>query len=374
MSERIYLSPPYMCGKELAYIQQAFQENWVAPLGPNVTAFEQEMAAYIGADHALATNAGTGAMHLALRYLGAGPGDLVFCSDLTFAGSCNPILYQNATPVFIDSEPESHNMSPIALAEAFRYAEKLGKRPKAVIIVDIYGQSADYDALLPICRHYDAPVIEDAAEAVGAGYKGKRCGSFGEFNILSFNGNKIVTTSGGGMVLSNDEQAIQKMLFWATQAREPALHYEHKEYGYNYRLSNICAGIGRGQLEGLPQKLERRKAIYETYARLFADTGITMLPISPNGEPNYWLSLIRLPDNGPSPGAACNALNENNIEARPAWKPMHMQPVFRDCPYFSHAGRDVGADLFQTGLCLPSGEALSPSQQELVVSIIKQLL
>jgi pyridoxal phosphate-dependent aminotransferase EpsN len=372
MQSRIYLSPPYMCGTEINYIQEAFAANWIAPLGPNVTAFEEEMAAYIGIRHAVATNAGTAAMHLALRYLGAGRGDAVFCSDLTFAGSCNPILYLGAEPVFIDSEPESHGMSPSALEDALQWAKKENRLPKAVIIVDLYGQSADYDSLLPLCARYGVPVIEDAAEAVGATYRGKKCGGFGYINILSFNGNKIINTSGGGMALSDDEAAVKKMLFWATQAREPELHYEHREYGYNYRLSNICAGIGRGQLEGLPHKLRRRREIYEEYSALFEDGGIGMFPIFQKGEPNYWLSLILLPE-GIAPDAVCRALAEENIEGRPAWKPMHMQPVFKGCKYFPHEGRDVGGTLFAKGVCLPSGEAIPEAQQAAVAEIVKML-
>jgi pyridoxal phosphate-dependent aminotransferase EpsN len=368
--EKIFLSPPYMCGNEMKYIQEAFDQNWIAPLGPNVTAFEKDMAAYLGVGNAVATNSGTGAMHLALRYLGVGQGDLVFCSDLTFAGSCNPILYQNAEPVFIDSEPESYNMSPSALEDAFRWAKAQGKTPKAVIIVDLYGQSADYDALLPLCAKYGAPVIEDAAEAVGASYRGKRCGSLGYIGILSFNGNKIVNTSGGGMALSDDPAATEKMLFWATQAREKAPHYEHKEYGYNYRLSNICAGIGRGQLEGLPHKIARRKEIRGAYERLLPANAARLLPLFAKGKPNYWLSVAEIAKDAMTPAAIYAALERQDIETRPAWKPMHMQPVFRDSAYFPHMGEDVGRALFEKCICLPSGEALTPRQQERIAEAI----
>lgn len=371
--ECIYLSPPYMCGNEMKYIQEAFEQNWIAPLGPNVTAFEQEMAAYIGREHAVATNSGTAAMHLALRYLGVGRGDLVFCSDLTFAGSCFPILYQDAEPVFIDSEMDSLNMSPAALEDALRWARAQNKLPKAVIIVDLYGQSADWDALLPLCEEYGVPVIEDAAEAVGASYKDRRCGSFGYISILSFNGNKIVNTSGGGMVLSDDGAAAKKMLFWATQARESVLHYEHKDYGYNYRLSNISAGVGRGQLEGLPFKTQKRKEIYETYCALLKGTGITLVPIYEKNAPNYWLTVAMIEKESVAPGMLCAALAEHAIESRPAWKPMHMQPVFKGCRYFSHEGMDVGNALFDRGICLPSGEALTPLQQEFISDIIKKV-
>lgn len=370
MREKIYLSPPYMCGNEMKYIQQAFDENWIAPLGPNVTAFEQEMAAYIGMKHAVATNGGTAAIHLALMYLGVGRGDVVFCSDLTFAGSCNPICYLGAEPVFIDSEEDSYNMSSSALEDAFKWAKANNKLPKAVIVVDLYGQSADFDELLPICAQYGVPVIEDAAEAVGASYQGKKCGSFGHINILSFNGNKIINTSGGGMALSDDDTAIKKMLFWGTQAREAEVHYEHREIGYNYRLSNVCAGIGRGQLEGLPFKLKRRKEIYENYCALFADSDIKMMPILEKGESNYWLSIALLPE-GVTPGAVCAALARENIEARPAWKPMHAQPVFKGRRYFGHEGGSVGMGLFGRGVCLPSGEGLDAETQKYIANLIK---
>lgn len=369
MRDRIYLSPPYMCGKEMQYIQEAFEQNWIAPLGPNVTAFEREMAAYVGVGHAIATSSGTAAMHLALKYLGVGPGDVVFCSDLTFAGSCNPICYLGAEPVFIDCVRPGYNMSPSALSDALAWAKAAGKLPKAVIIVDLYGQAADYDALLPLCRQYGLPVVEDAAEAVGATYKGKRCGAFGDISILSFNGNKIVNTSGGGMALSNDREAIKKMLFWARQAREPAMHYQHKEIGYNYRLSNICAGIGRGQLEGLSFKLRRRKEIYETYCALFAGTDIEMLPVAATGDPNYWLSIALLPA-AKAPEELCKALAKTSIEARPSWKPMHMQPVFSACKYFPHEGRHIGLGLFERGICLPSGEGLTRDEQKIVAEAL----
>lgn len=374
MKEKLYLSPPYLCGAERKYVEEAFAQNWIAPLGPNVTAFEDDMAGYIGARAALATCSGTAAIHLALRWFGVGPGDLVFCSDLTFAGSCNPILYQHAQPVFIDSEPDSLNMSPLALERALAWAKKQNKLPRAVIIVDLYGQSADYGALLPICRAHGVPVIEDAAEALGAEYGGRRCGSFGGIGILSFNGNKIVTTSGGGMALSDDEDAIKKMLFWATQAREPELHYEHKEYGYNYRMSNLCAGVGRGQLEGLARKLERRAAIRERYAELFAGAPLTLLPSAPGCTPNNWLTVALLDASiNATPHDICRALDKRNIEARPAWKPMHMQPVFKDCPFFPHEPA-VGEDVFARGVCLPSGEAITHEQQQEVADIVLGIL
>lgn len=361
-----------MCGNEKKYVDEAFEQNWIAPLGPNVTAFERETAAYVGVKAATATGSGTAAIHLALRWFGVGPGDYVFCSDLTFAGSCNAILYQYATPVFIDSEPESLNMSPDALRRAMEWAKAQGKLPKAVIIVDLYGQSADYDALLPICREYGVPVIEDAAEAIGATYKGRRCGCFGDVGIFSFNGNKIVTSAGGGMAVSDDEEAIEKMLFWATQAREKALHYEHREFGYNYRMSNLCAGVGRGQLECLGEKMARRKEIYDRYARLFEGAPLAMMPIYGMGTPNWWLSVALLePGARVTPHQICERLNEYNIESRPAWKPMHMQPVFAGCPYFAHEP-EVGEDVFARGICLPSGEAMTEAQQGEVAIVLRE--
>lgn len=266
----VFLSPPNMMGREFALVKEAFDTNWIAPYGPHLGAFERELASYVGLEAALAVTSGTAAIHLALRWYGVQEGDLVLCSDFTFAGSCNPIKYMGATPVFIDSEPNSWNMCPGALEKAFEWAVNHDKMPKAVIIVDLYGESADWDRLLPICRKYGVPVIEDAAEALGAEYKGRKCGSFGDIGIFSFNGNKIVTTSGGGMVLSDDTEAIAKMRFWSTQAREPVIWYEHKECGYNYRMSNVCAAIGRGQLEILHKKLLRRRQIRDHYAEKLA--------------------------------------------------------------------------------------------------------
>ncbi|MEK4346211.1 DegT/DnrJ/EryC1/StrS family aminotransferase [Paenibacillus sp. FSL P4-0184] len=371
-NERIFLSPPHMSGNEMKYIQEAFDTNWIAPLGTNVDKFEEELCKYIGMEHGLALSSGTAGIHLALKYFDVGPGDYVFCSDLTFAGSCNPILYQYANPVFIDSEPETWNMSPIALEKAFEWAKKENKMPKAVIIVDLYGQSADYDSLLPICEHYGVPVIEDAAEALGATYKGKKCGSFGHIGIFSFNGNKIITTSGGGMVVSNDEEAIKKMRFWATQSREPAKHYEHKEVGYNYRMSNICAGIGRGQLQMLDSFIEKRRLNNELYNTLLNKVPIIPMPISSNGELNYWLSVFTVTkDNLDIREKILYQLETENIEARPVWKPMHMQPLFKKNYYFSHSN-DISESLFQSGICLPSGTGMSSRDVERVVNTINE--
>ncbi|MEC0220192.1 MULTISPECIES: DegT/DnrJ/EryC1/StrS family aminotransferase [Paenibacillus] len=355
----------------MKYIQEAFDTNWIAPLGTNVDKFEEELCEYVGVEHGLALSSGTAGIHLALKYFGVGPGDYVFCSDLTFAGSCNPILYQYANPVFIDSEPETWNMSPIALEEAFEWAKKENKMPKAVIIVDLYGQSADYDLLIPICEQYGVPVIEDAAEALGATYKGKKCGSFGHIGIFSFNGNKIITTSGGGMVVSNDEDAIKKMRFWATQSKETSRHYEHKEIGYNYRMSNICAGIGRGQLEALDSFIQKRRTINNLYRESLSDLPLSFMPISNNGKPNHWLSVLNLSSGElVTPEDIIVLLEEANIESRPVWKPMHSQPLFKDYPFFSHAN-NISGGLFKTGICLPSGSAMTQKHCEQVISIIK---
>ncbi|MEK5281791.1 MULTISPECIES: DegT/DnrJ/EryC1/StrS family aminotransferase [Paenibacillus] len=362
-----------MSGNEMKYIQEAFDTNWIAPLGTNVDKFEEELCEYVGVDHGLALSSGTAGIHLALKYFGVGPGDYVFCSDLTFAGSCNPILYQYANPVFIDSEPETWNMSPIALEKAFEWAKKENKMPKAVIIVDLYGQSADYDLLLPICEKYDVPVIEDAAEALGATYKRKKCGSFGHIGIFSFNGNKIITTSGGGMVVSNDEEAIKKMRFWATQSKEASRYYEHKEVGYNYRMSNICAGIGRGQLEALDSFIRNRKSINLEYNQLMKSLPIAFMPIDDAGEPNYWLSVFTIFSKHPSiREVILDEFEKNNIEVRSVWKPMHLQPLFQNYHYFRHT-EDVSQSLFETGICLPSGTGMSQDDIRRVANILSEV-
>lgn len=381
MNNRIYLSPPHMSGNEIKYIQEAFDTNWIAPVGPNVKAFEEELSNYIDVKYGLALSSGTAGIHLALKYFNVKPGDYVFCSSLTFAGSCNPIMYEKAIPVFIDSEPETWNMSSEALERAFKWAKKENKMPKAVIIVDLYGQSADYEKLIPKCDHYNVPIIEDAAEALGATYKGKKCGIFGDIGVFSFNGNKIITTSGGGMAVSNDEKAIKKMLFWSTQAREPYRHYEHKEIGYNYRLSNICAGIGRGQLQVLDDRIATRKKIYETYKEGFKHLPITMMPIHENGEPNYWLSVFTINEGcNVLPEDIIVALEKENIESRPVWKPMHMQPVFKDDPFFSHVEKctsddydSVSESLFKRGICLPSGTAMSEEELDKIIEVVQNV-
>lgn len=374
---QVFLSPPHMGGREMGYIKEAFDANWIAPYGPHITAFEQEMAEYIGVDHALAVTSGTASIHLALRWFGVQQGDLVFCSDFTFIGSCVPILYEKAVPVFIDSEPESWNMSPLALEKAFDWAMNEGKMPKAVIIVDLYGESADWDSLLPICRRYGVPVIEDAAEAVGTIYKGKRCGSFGDISVQSFNGNKIITTSGGGMVLADDKAAIEKMRFWSTQAREAVIHYEHMDFGYNYRMSNICAAIGRGQLECLPEKLAARRRIHQEYIRALEGAPVSIKCPAKGGDSNFWLSLLWIELSTVSPSCIVEHLQRVGIESRPAWKPMHMQPLFKDVLFFSHHDdkqRNVGRDVFSRVVCLPSGDRMDDEQIYQIADEIKSYL
>ena len=377
-NKRIFLSPPHMSGLEEAYIKEAFASNWVAPLGPNVTAFEKEVAAYAGVKGALAVSSGTAAIHLALRLLGIGQGDIVFCSSLTFIGSVNPILYLGAIPVFIDSEPDSWNMSPVALEKAFKWAQQTVKMPKAVVIVDLYGQSADYDSLLDICNTYGVPVVEDAAEAMGSTYKGKACGTLGKFGVYSFNGNKIITTSGGGMLLSDDVEALEKALFWATQARDPAPWYHHSEMGYNYRMSNIVAGIGRGQLTVLDDRVKARREVFEHYKKALGDIpGVGFMPEANYGQANRWLTVMTLESTQTSttPMQIIEALEAENIESRPVWKPMHLQPLFAGCKYFTHGDKESIADrLFESGLCLPSGSSMTEEEQQRVIRVVRGVL
>ena len=376
-NKRIFLSSPHMGGMEQKFIKEAFDTNWVAPLGPNVNNFEKEVAEYVGAKDAAALVSGTSAIHLALKCLGIKSGDRVFCTSLTFAASCNPIMYENGEPVFIDSEPESWNMSPIALEKAFVKAEEEKKMPIAVIVVHLYGQSADMDKIIAICEKYNTPIIEDAAESLGATYKEKQTGTFGKFGIFSFNGNKIITTSGGGMLVSDDSERIAKARFWSTQARDNARHYEHTELGYNYRMSNITAGIGRGQLRVLDERIAQKKHIFERYTKAFKDIkDIEMMPICEYGEPNYWLSCMTLKEGSKvKPLDIILALEEMNIESRPIWKPMHIQPYYSDFDFFSHndEGISVGEDVFNRGVCLPSDTKMSEEEIDKVINIIKGL-
>lgn len=376
MNERIYLASPHMGGEEMNYIKEAFDTNWIAPLGPNVNNFEKEVAEYVGINGATALSSGTSAIHLGLKCLGVGRGDIVFCSDFTFSATCNPIIYEGAIPVFIDSDYETWNMSPIALEKAFEDAKKNEAMPKAVIVVNLYGQSADYDKLNEICSKYNVPIIEDAAESLGATYKGTYTGTIGEIGIYSFNGNKIITTSGGGMMVSNNVNYTKKATFWATQARDNARHYEHSELGYNYRMSNIVAGIGRGQLKVLETRVEQKKKIYEAYKEAFSEIeDIEMMPVF--DKPNYWLSVMTIKeDSQVKPLDIILELEKENIESRPVWKPMHMQPFYKDYKFFSSVmsdeDRSVGEDLFNRGVCLPSDTKMSEEDVEKIINIVKK--
>ncbi|WP_317617315.1 DegT/DnrJ/EryC1/StrS family aminotransferase [Paenibacillus elgii] len=378
LNQRIYLSPPHMGQEEQQWVQQAFATNWIAPLGPNVDVFEKEIAGYVGASGALALSSGTAAIHLALRLLGVGAGDTVFCSSLTFVASVNPVLYQGAEPVFIDSEPESWNMSPQALERALSEAKRAGKLPKAVVVVNLYGQSADMDPLLDLCDQYGVPVIEDAAESLGATYKGRASGTLGRFGVYSFNGNKIITTSGGGMLVSDDLEALEKARYWATQARDPAPHYEHSEVGFNYRMSNVLAGIGIGQLHMLPERIETRRAIFAAYAEALGSMeGVEFMPEASFGSATRWLTTLTVDPQvaGTTSGDIIRALAEANIESRPVWKPMHLQPLFQGCAYYPHQeGHSVSDRLFEQGICLPSGSSLTETEQAKVIEIVKTLV
>lgn len=368
MNEKIFLASPHMSkeGYEMQYVQEAFDTNWIAPLGKNVTGFENEVAEKVGAKAAAALTTGTAAIHLALKAVGVGEGDIVFCQSLTFSATANPILYQNATPVFIDSDYETWNMSPKALEEAFVKYPNV----KAVIVVHLYGLAAEMDQIVELCNKYNVPLIEDAAESLGSYYKGKHTGTFGDFGIFSFNGNKIITTSGGGMLVSDDEEKIAKVRFWATQSRDKARHYQHSELGFNYRMSNVVAGIGRGQLKVLDQRVEKKKYIFEFYKRELGQLdGITFMPINDWNEPNYWLSSMTLSGNV-RPIDIMEALEKENIESRPIWKPMHMQPFFAK---YDFVGRDVAEQLFENGICLPSDTKMTDEDLVRISKIIKGL-
>ncbi|MFC5406788.1 DegT/DnrJ/EryC1/StrS family aminotransferase [Cohnella soli] len=376
--DRIYLSSPHMSGREQQYIQEAFDTNWVAPLGPNVDAFEAEIAAHAGTAGAAALSSGTAAIHLALELLGVGAGDVVFCSSLTFIASANPILYQGAEPVFIDSEPETWNMSPGALRRAFEEADRKGRLPKAVIVVHLYGQSAKMAEITELCERYDVPIVEDAAESLGSTYHGISSGSIGKFGIYSFNGNKIITTSGGGMLVSNDEQALKRARFLATQARDPALHYQHSAMGYNYRMSNLLAGVGRAQLQVLPHRVDARRAVFERYSQAFKDDqGFRFMPELEGSRSNRWLTTLTIDreQTGVAIPELIGAMAERNIEARPVWKPLHLQPLFAGVAYYAHEENDsVSERLFESGICLPSGSNLSSSDLDRVIGCIREQL
>ncbi len=373
MEKRIFLASPHMSeeGYEKEYIKEAFDTNWIAPLGENVNKFEEELSQYVGAKCGAALSAGTAAIHMALKALDVKEGDIVFCSSLTFSATANPIIYQNATPVFIDCDRETWNMDPEALKKAF---EKY-PNPKAVVIVHLYGTPAKMDEIMAICNKHNVPLVEDAAESLGATYKGKQTGTFGKYGIFSFNGNKIITTSGGGMLVSDDEERIQKVRFWATQSRDKARYYQHSEIGYNYRMSNIVAGIGRGQLKVLNERLAKKKEIYETYKEAFKDIPeIEMKPVPVDTKPNYWLSTMLLKENSKvTPLNIMEALEKENIESRPIWKPMHMQPVFEKYDFIKVEDKPVSEDIFARGVCLPSDTKMTKEEQQEVIRIIKEL-
>jgi dTDP-4-amino-4,6-dideoxygalactose transaminase len=376
IDEQILLSTPHMGSAEREYVEEAFRTNWIAPLGPNVDGFEREVAELVGVKHAAALSSGTAALHLGLILLNVTRGDKVFCSTLTFSASANPIVYQGAEPVFIDSDEQSWNMSPQALQKAFLAAEKEGWMPKAVIIVNLYGQSADMDPLLALCEQYGVPVLEDAAESLGASYKGRASGTFGKLGIYSFNGNKIITTSGGGMLVSDDHELIQKARFLATQARDPAPHYEHSHIGYNYRMSNILAGVGRGQLKVLKERVESRRAVFESYRSAFEDTPqITWMPEPDWSYSTHWLTACTINSElGVGSVELIRRLAAELIEARPLWKPMHMQPVFRSARSFNHGDESFSQALFENGICLPSGSNMTTEQQDRIIGTIKKVL
>ena len=372
--KRVFLSSPTMHGEEQKYVKEAFDTNWVAPLGKNVNEFEKEMAAYVGVKYAAALTAGTAAIHLAVKLAGVKAGNIVLCSDLTFAATVNPVSYENGIQVFIDSERDTWNMDPAALEIALK---KYGSRVKAVIVANLYGTPARLDEIVKLCNRYGVILIEDAAESLSATYKGRQTGTFGKYNCISFNGNKIITTSGGGMLLSDEEPAIKKARFWSTQSRDTAPWYQHSEIGYNYRMSNVVVGIGRGQLLHLEEHKARKKEIYERYREGLKNLPVFMNPYLNCSEPNFWLSCMVIDSSlvkseKVTPEKIRLALEAENIESRPIWKPMHMQPVFADRDFISVDGDDVGRDIFERGICLPSDIKMGVEEQERVIEIIRK--
>ena len=373
MTKPILLSTPHMGEQELEFVKEAFETNWIAPVGPHLDAFEPEFCQVIGVRHAAAVSSGTAALHLALRLIGVEAGDEVFCSTLTFIATASPITYLGAMPVFIDSDRTSWNMNPDLLREALEQRAKIGKLPKALVLVHLYGQSADIDPILEVCNTFEVPLVEDAAESLGATYKGRSPGSFGKVSIFSFNGNKIITTSGGGMLVSDDPDLVSKARFLATQARDPAPHYQHSEIGYNYRLSNVLAGIGRGQLRVLEQRVQARRRNFEVYQQALGKLpGIEFMPEASFGRATRWLSCITInpAEFGANREQVRSSLAEQQIEARPVWKPLHLQPVFAGC---ESIGGAVSEDLFKCGLCLPSGSNLTNEDLERVIQAITRI-
>lgn len=373
MPARIYLSPPHLGTSEQRLVEEAFESNWVAPAGPHLQRFEEEFAGRVGTKRAVAVASGTAALHLSLRLLGVRAGDEVLCSTFTFVASANPILYQGADPVFIDSEPGSWNLDPELLREELKSSATRGKLPKAVVVVDVLGQCADYDRILPLCQKYGVPVIEDAAESLGATYKGSPAGSFGKVGVFSFNGNKIITTSGGGMLVSDDVDLITRATYLATQARDPVPYYQHSALGYNYRLSNVLAAIGLGQLQVLDHHVQARRSNFDYYRKHLSDLqGISFMPEAPCGRATRWLTCIQIdPQKFGCPREEVRlALEHENIESRPLWKPMHLQPVFKDCRFRENG---VSESIFAKGLCLPSGSGLTKPELDRVCRVVRKL-
>lgn len=373
--KHIFLASPTINGFEMDYIKEAFETNWIAPLGKNVDEFEREVAEYVGVRSGAALVSGTAAIHLALKLAGVGTGDIVFSSSLTFAATCNPITYEKGIPVFIDSESDTWNMSPEALDEGFK------KYPdaKAVIVANLYGTPAKLDEIQDICRKHGVPLIEDAAESLGSTYKGRQTGCWGDYGVFSFNGNKIITTSGGGILVSDNDEAIKKARFWSTQARDQARHYQHSEIGYNYRMSNVVAGIGRGQLKTLGQYVEKKQNIYQTYLNAFSSiSGLLMNPLNSQGKANNWLSCLLLDSKfAVNPNAIMDTLAVKDIESRPIWKPMQMQPVYKDCDFIqvkSRNGVSISEDIFNRGLCLPSDIKNTDDDMQNIIDTIKKIL
>jgi dTDP-4-amino-4,6-dideoxygalactose transaminase len=371
---RIYLSPPDISKQDRSAIDSAFDSGWVAPVGPDLDAFEAEVAKRVNRSYACAVNSGTSALHLALLALDIKPGDKVICPSLTFAGCAFPISYCGAEPVFVDSETETWNMDPGLLQKALKTLADEGSKPKAVIVVQIYGQCAKMDEIIALCKAHQIPLIEDAAESLGASYKGKPAGSFGDLSFLSFNGNKIITTSGGGMLLGNDQALVEKARYFSQQAREPVLHYEHKAIGYNYRLSNLLAALGRSQITDLDRRIAVRKEHFQTYAESLGKLpGISFMPISDDGSPNYWLSCLIVDDSQTkvTRDTLIHICDQASIEVRPTWKPLHLQTVFQAKQKFGGA---ISEDLFNHGLCLPSGSSLTHQERDKVISILTSAL
>lgn len=370
MNKRIFLSAPHMGGEELDFVHDAFLSNYIAPVGPQLNAFEEEFAKEVGAGYAVAVSTGTAALHLLLRFVGVVAGDDVFCSSFTFVASANPILYLGAKPVFIDSDQKSWNMNPELLAEELLKRDKQNRLPKALVLVHLYGQPADIDPIKKLCDRYGIALIEDAAEALGATYKGKAPGTYGRAGFYSFNGNKIITTSSGGMIVSNDKALIEKVRFWSTQARDEAVHYEHTEMGYNYRMSNVLAAIGRGQIRVLKERVNGKREIFAQYQKGLGDlAGVSFMPEPDFARSTRWLSCITIDPSTAGFGRdkIITLLEDNNIEARPTWKPMHLQPLFKD---FEMIGGAVSAELFEHGVCLPSGTNMSDDDLERVITLI----